>query len=142
MDIEVAKTLGMAIAVGFGVLFVLWMVGGGGGGDVKLMGAISVWLGFDRTLAVLAMSTLAVLLGTLAVMVFKVTFKGLDKAKTELAKPKAAGVPQRRIMTFAFPVAVATWLVLFYFSFVKPKLAERHHNAGGSRSNAVAGQQS
>ena len=31
--------------VGFGVLLVLWLVGGGGGGDVKLMGAVGAWLG-------------------------------------------------------------------------------------------------
>lgn len=34
---------GLGFLVGFGVLFALWMVGGGGGGDVKLMGALSVW---------------------------------------------------------------------------------------------------
>ena len=37
---------GLGFLVGFGVLFVLWFIGGGGGGDVKLMGALSVWMGF------------------------------------------------------------------------------------------------
>lgn len=135
-----------AFAVGFGVLFVLWMIGGGGGGDVKLMGALSVWLGFDRTLAVLAMSTVVVLLGTLSIMVFKVVRQGLDKTRTQAAEQRQyaskTGKPQRRIMTFAFPVAVATWLVLLWFSFVKPQMAARQRNAAGARPDAVAGHQS
>ena len=32
-------------AVGFGLLLVLWLIGGGGGGEVKLMGALGAWLG-------------------------------------------------------------------------------------------------
>src|SRR5207249_1712823 len=38
-----------AFTAGFGLLWVLWMIGGGGGGDVKLMGALSVWIGFKLT---------------------------------------------------------------------------------------------
>ncbi|MCA9079524.1 MAG: prepilin peptidase [Planctomycetaceae bacterium] len=37
----------LGFAVGFGILFLLWFVGSGGAGDVKLMGALSVWLGFS-----------------------------------------------------------------------------------------------
>ena len=36
-------------ATGFGTLFVLWLIGGGGGGDVKLMGALGAWLGWKLT---------------------------------------------------------------------------------------------
>ena len=32
-------------AVGFGLMLVLWLIGGSGGGDVKFMGALGVWLG-------------------------------------------------------------------------------------------------
>ena len=32
-------------ALGFGILFVLWMTGSAGAGDVKLMGALGAWLG-------------------------------------------------------------------------------------------------
>lgn len=137
-----------AFAVGFGVLFVLWMIGGGGGGDVKLMGAISVWLGFDRTLAVLAMSTAVVLFGTLSIMLYRVVREGLDKTKTRLASERKsrggkAQPQQPRIMTYAFPVAVATWLVLFWFSIVKPQMAARQRNAAGMLySNSIAGNQS
>jgi len=30
----------LGFATGFGLLLVLWLIGGGGGGDVKLMGAL------------------------------------------------------------------------------------------------------
>ena len=43
-------------ATGFGILLVLWIVGGGGGGDVKLMGALGAWLGPQGTLAVFLIS--------------------------------------------------------------------------------------
>ena len=31
--------------VGFGILLPLWLIGGGGAGDVKLFGALGAWLG-------------------------------------------------------------------------------------------------
>ncbi len=40
--------LGFALggfATGFSILLVLWLIGGGGGGDVKLMGALGGWMG-------------------------------------------------------------------------------------------------
>ncbi len=109
--------------VGFGVLFVLWIVGGGGGGDVKLMGALSVWLGYRLTLLVLISSTAAVIAGTVLVIVWSVFSKGVRGMKTEyLAKGKVAdGKAQpetaedkkrRRIMAYAIPVCVATWIVM------------------------------
>ena len=61
---------GSGFLVGFGTLFVLWMIGGGGGGDVKLMGALSVWLGFEMTLLVLIVSTLIVVVVTVGTMVW------------------------------------------------------------------------
>lgn len=110
--------------VGFGVLFVLWIVGGGGGGDVKLMGALSVWLGYRMTLLVLIASTVAVVTGTVLVVVYGVFTRGVRGVKTEyLAKAKtdaegkrrAESVDEkkrRRVMAYAIPVCVATWAVL------------------------------
>lgn len=109
--------------VGFGVLFLLWIVGGGGGGDVKLMGALSVWLGYRLTLLVLISSTATVIAGTLVIIVWSVFTKGvrgmkteyLAKAKTAEGKPKAETADEkkrRRIMAYAIPVCVATWIVM------------------------------
>lgn len=133
-----------AFGVGFGVLFILWMIGGGGGGDVKLMGAISVWLGFERTLYVLALSTVVVLLGTMAAMCWSVVRRGLDNTKKDVSRakevPASSAKAPRRIMTFAFPVAVATWVVLLWFSFVKPTLKQRQPASSSGHANAVTGQ--
>ncbi len=113
-----------AFAAGFGLLWVLWMIGGGGGGDVKLMGALSVWIGFKLTCFVLVLSTVFVILGTLGVMFGSVLTKGLFKTKeTYLATGKQSkGEPPaaesavqrqaRRVMGYAPPVALATWLLV------------------------------
>ena len=113
-----------AFALGFGTLFILWLIGGGGGGDAKLMGALSVWLNYKMTLGVLVLSTLFVIAGTFAVMAYGVITKGAHKTRQKYvaASSVATGKPEtiearqkRRIMTYAFPVALATWVVLAWF---------------------------
>ncbi|MCA8990907.1 MAG: prepilin peptidase [Planctomycetaceae bacterium] len=116
----------LGFVVGFGILFVLWFVGSGGAGDVKLMGALSIWLGFRLTLYVLFVSICAVILGTVGVVLFSVVTKGFRNTKSQYvgtgktpsgAKPKAESVDdkqKRRFMAFATPVAIATWAVLLW----------------------------
>lgn len=116
----------MGFLVGFGILFVLWYVGSGGAGDVKLMGALSVWLGFRLTLYVMFVSILAVLVGTVAVVVYSLLTSGFRKTQSQYtgtgktqsgAKPTAETVAdkqKRRFMAFATPVALATWAVLLW----------------------------
>lgn len=118
---------GLAFLLGFGLLFVLWMIGGGGGGDVKLMGALSVWLGFRLTLLVLVSSTVFVILATAAAVLWELLTRGLKRTKRkflatgkQVSKKKRAvkeTVDQkgkRRVMAYALPVAVATWCVVIY----------------------------
>ena len=114
----------LGFLVGFGILFVLWFVGGGGGGDVKLVGALSVWLGFKLTLAVLFLSTMIVLLATASILAYSLMTKGVRQTKSTYVgtgKTKPGQMPRpetvsektnRRVMAFAMPVAVASWLVL------------------------------
>jgi prepilin peptidase CpaA len=107
---------GMAgFAIGFGVLFILWFIGGGGGGDVKLMGALAVWMGYHLTLLVLVASTVAVVMITMGVVGWGVLNRGMRKTQQRL-KGKVgetrAEKQARRILPYAVPVAVATWLVL------------------------------
>ncbi|NOX56695.1 MAG: prepilin peptidase [Planctomycetes bacterium] len=120
---------GLAFLLGFGTLFVLWLIGGGGGGDVKLMGALSVWLGFRLTLLVMICSVICVLVGTLLVMVWSVITRGAYATKRKYTatgkgygtgkgrKKKTETVAQRqkrRIMAYALPVALSTWAVVFW----------------------------
>ncbi len=115
-----------AFAVGFGMLWVLWVIGGGGGGDVKLMGALSVWIGFKATIWVLFLSTIFVIASTVGVMAFGVVTHGMFRTKEACLASGASptGSPpvadaavrrqSRRIMGFAPPVALATWLVVVW----------------------------
>lgn len=117
---------GLGFLLGFGTLFVLWMIGGGGGGDVKLMGALSVWLGFRLTLHVMIGSTILVILLTMMSVLWSVLSKGPGKLKAKLIqtrKPTEMGKKnvvtteqkrQRRVLPFAIPVAAATWMVVMW----------------------------
>lgn len=121
---------GAAFALGFGILFVLWLIGGGGGGDVKLMGALSVWLGFRPTLLVLIISTVFVAVGTLIAVAWQTTL-GSRRQEAGRKRQDAAGRRQeetrpadgasrdrtprrRRMMAYALPVALATWIIVLW----------------------------
>jgi prepilin peptidase CpaA len=121
------KSALLAFLLGFGSLFVLWMIGSGGAGDVKLMGALSVWLGFQLTLRVFIVTTVVVFFATMALMIWSVFIMGPRKAKSKYlatGKDQASGKKhtgetvaqkqQRRIMAYAIPVAVATWSVILW----------------------------
>lgn len=112
-------------ALGFGTYFVLWMVAGGGGGDVKLMGAISVWLGFKLTLYLMIVSTVLVVIDSAVVMAYTVMRFGVHRFKKQYlatGKTDSQGRPvtieseaqrrQRRVIPFAIPLAMAAWIVL------------------------------
>ena len=101
-------------AVGFGVLFVLWLIGGGGGGDAKLMGALGAWLGAPHTVIVLMLSIIFVVLGSVAVLVSQSLSSGIDRTKRRyLDRPEGESTAEvkakRRLLPFGVPVALATW---------------------------------
>ncbi len=110
-------------AIGFGLFFTLWMIGSAGGGDVKLLGALSVWLGAGLTLKVILASLIFVVVGTFAIVTTGVLRSGWKKTSEQYGKPNTN--PQnpeptqprskRRVMAFAMPVALATWSVLVLF---------------------------
>ena len=94
---------------------------------MKLIGALSVWLGFQMTLYVLILSTFIVLISTVGVVLWSVIARGVRSTKGQYlgtGKNQAADAPKletasdkvsRRVMTFAGPVGIATWVVLFWF---------------------------
>jgi prepilin peptidase CpaA len=127
--------LGMSLgglATGFGILLVLWLIGGGGGGDVKLMGALGAWLGAMSTVFVVVLSAGMAALFSIAVVIVGVARHGytyvqkrhfrraeelVSKKKTkrseeeEMAKRRG----RRRLLPYALPVALSTWLVLVWY---------------------------
>ena len=113
----------LGFATGFGILFVLWLIGGGGGGDVKLMGALGAWLGAGLTLKVFLIS--AVLIAVMAVGIMALAFfangfgyvkkRYMAVGKTKQQVPSSRNAPRKkpyRILPYAVPVALGTWLVL------------------------------
>ena len=112
-------------ATGFGILLVLWLIRGGGAGDVKLMGALGAWLGAWMTLKVfLAATVLVVISGFIAIIgaFFKIGFEGiLNRLKIQSAQgqdesnKKTTTTEEKRLgraTPFGVPVAIATWIIL------------------------------
>lgn len=115
---------GLGFLTGFGIFFLIFAVGSGAAGDVKMMGALSIWLGFKATLAVMILGTLFVLLGSFLILFWSVVTRGARKTKeTYLAtgktgkgkkkyKPETMEQKRKRgLMPFALPVVLATWSV-------------------------------
>lgn len=114
---------GLAFALGgfgagFGLLFVLWLVGGGGGGDVKLMGALGAWLGAPLILIVFLGSALVALVMLMATLMWQAVARagqpvyagvgGKGGGKDAKEQLKSA----RRVIPYAVPAAVTTWIVV------------------------------
>lgn len=107
-------------AVGFGILFVLWIIGGGGGGDMKMMGAAGAWVGAFPVLAIFIASAFFAVLCTIVLMV-----KNAGKSKKLLTSMASGGNSggdhQTRTdaknalkahIPYAVPVAMATACVV------------------------------
>lgn len=105
-------------ATGFGILLVLWLIGSGGGGDVKFMGALGAWLGPVLTVEVFLVSAAIVVLGAMGVLVWEFCRLGIRRSRERYLESRGpgAGSPERRtrrrLMPFGVPAALATWLVL------------------------------
>jgi prepilin peptidase CpaA len=101
---------------GFALLLVLMAIGGGGGGDVKLMGALGAWLGCKAFLAVFVLGSVFVVIASVLSIVIQVlsrrpsTEPVTNSAHGDVALP--AQPISRMQVTYALPVALATWAVL------------------------------
>lgn len=109
-------------AVGFGTLLVLWLIGGGGGGDVKLMGAVGAWVGAVPTVMIFLGSAIFAVLCTVGMMSWQ--HVGGKSKETDVDTTKTA--PNRNALKqyipYAVPVAMATWAVLI-MQFLKASAA-------------------
>lgn len=115
----------LGFATGFSILLLLWLTGGGGAGDVKLMGALGAWLGAKGTLYVFFVSAVLVVIGFACWFIYRLVRHllgggpkgGSRKSLFETLRPKRSladgkPAPRRGVVPFALPLALSTWLVL------------------------------
>lgn len=133
-------------AIGFGMFFLLWIIGGGGGGDAKLVGAVSVWLGFYQTLALIVVSTLMVVIGTGVLMLYGMLTRGVYRTKRDFLPPQADAKKKkspmellqfnrgRKGMTYGLSVAIATVLVVTLNPIVQTARAQRLADAAAKEA--------
>ncbi|MEX2176481.1 MAG: A24 family peptidase [Pirellulaceae bacterium] len=112
----------LGLAIGFALLLLPWMLGGGGAGDVKLLAALGAWLGplmilvaFGTAAVLAALGTVLILTGSAVTHQFsppRRRYVGSGAAGGASLSDRAAAGKARRVLPFAVPVALATWLVL------------------------------
>jgi prepilin peptidase CpaA len=64
----------LGFAVGFAILLVLYLIGGGGGGDVKFMAAVGTWIGPYHLLFVFVISAILMLLFVATLVLWQALF--------------------------------------------------------------------
>jgi prepilin peptidase CpaA len=110
-------------AIGFLLLLLPWILGGGGMGDVKLLAALGAWLGPLFILVAFGGSALIAAAAAMVVMAINTLQYGIMSTRRRyLAVGQSGNVSfheeplqnakKRRVLPFAVPVAVSTWLVL------------------------------
>ena len=112
----------LGFATGFGILFLLWVIGGGGGGDVKLMGAIGAWVGALPVLAIFIGSAVFAVLCTIAMMAMnKVNGQQLIQAQASSGETQpisSKNNPLKQHVPYAVPVAMATVCVVLAMQLI------------------------
>ena len=119
---------------GFSILFLVWILGGGGAGDFKFMGALGIWMGWRATLFILCISCVMSVFAVGCFTVFETVRRlvSRDTRKTDESTPDDNGDESNQKqrpspgirLPFGIPIAVATWLYVIYVELVRPALLE------------------
>ena len=105
-------------AVGFSLLILPWLLGGGGMGDVKLLAALGVWLGPLTILIVFGASAVIGAVMAAGVMVGGMCTRGISATRRRYLnldhgdQPAKTAPRGRRVIPFAVPIAISTVVVL------------------------------
>lgn len=94
----------LGAAAGFGIFLIFYLLGGMGGGDVKLMAGFGALLGVHRLLA--AALWIAILGGLMAAIILAVDWIRSKRA----ASPAAASTP--KTIPYAPAIVIGVWVVL------------------------------
>jgi prepilin peptidase CpaA len=108
-------------ALGFCLLLLPWILGGGGMGDVKMLAALGTWLGPLFILVAFALGVGIASVMAIAVMAGSMVTSGISSTQRKyLAVGGSAGTvasdvkPKKvkRVLPFAIPVALGTFMTL------------------------------
>jgi prepilin peptidase CpaA len=108
-------------AVGFVLLLLPWILGGGGMGDVKMLAALGAWLGPIFILPAFAMGAGFASAMAMCVMFGSVVTNGISRTRGKYLTAGAAGgtvelsgkpKKSKRVLPFAIPIALGTWVTL------------------------------
>lgn len=103
-------------AVGMALLLLPWLLGGGGMGDVKMLAALGTWLGPIWILVAFGIGSVLAAFGMVAVLTCCTLSQGFSSTRKRYVAAGAASSPEalkaRRVLPFALPMAMATWLLL------------------------------
>ena len=108
----------LGFAIGFALLLLPWLLGGGGMGDVKLLAALGAWLGPKLLLFSFAGGVFVAAAMALCMLMYSALTAGVIKTKKDfLTAPSEGGdskkkKAKKRAVPFAVPVAISTWLLL------------------------------
>ena len=105
-------------AVGFLLLLLPWILGGGGMGDVKLLAALGTWLGPLGILPAFGLGAVCALIMAICLMVANTFTVGISATQRRFLNrggaATAGSAPRKykRVLPFAVPIAIGSWLVL------------------------------
>jgi prepilin peptidase CpaA len=108
-------------AIGFCLLLLPWLLGGGGMGDVKMLAALGAWLGPLFILVVFAFGAGVASVMAMSLMFGSVITSGIGRTQRKYLTAGANGgtvhadgkaKKTKRVLPFAIPVAVGTYAVL------------------------------
>lgn len=109
------------LAIGFALLLLPWLLGGGGMGDVKLLAALGAWMGPVLILVSFGAAAMLAACGAIVIMAASAVTDGFSATRRRYIQTANTGgtassgsSPRktRRVLPFAVPVAMGTWLVL------------------------------
>lgn len=100
----------LGAAIGFGVFLVFYLLGGMGGGDVKLMAGFGALLGDGRILPAAFLASLSGGLMAVAYLAVRAVVRRL-RPRSVRADHSGAGAPRESI-PYAPAIAVGAWLAL------------------------------
>jgi prepilin peptidase CpaA len=103
--------------VGFSLLLMPWLLGGGGMGDVKMLAALGAWMGPLGVLTAFGLGAVIAAAGMILVLTGSMLCDGFSATRQRYVHASAAtasAAPRkvRRVLPFAVPMAISTWLVL------------------------------